>query len=60
MEAGEGGEESVMSGRDAVPVDLIKAASKRNRVEEDQSLVLGPTEETRWRWRVLVAASAGE
>ena len=58
-EAGEGGEDKYMSGGNAVPVDLIKAARESSREEEDQRGGSGPTEETPRRWRALAVALVG-
>ena len=45
----EGGEDGSMSGGNAVPGALMKAASKRRREDEDQRGASGPIEETPWR-----------
>ena len=59
MEAGEEGEDRIMSGGKGVLVALIKAAKKRRKKGEDKRGASGPTEETPWRWRALAVALAG-
>ena len=60
MGAQERGEDEVISGENALPVDLMKAASKRSKEEEDQTGTSGLTGEMPWRWHALAAALAGQ
>ena len=60
IETGEGGGRETMFGGKAEPVAFIKAASERRREDNELRGASWSTEETRWRWRALAEALAGQ